>query len=231
MTRSKWFLSIGLVALLLAGGAMLAKRVTAPKPLPAEAAAALEAEAPRTRVAAKEPVPAAVEAFRRAVPVARVQAFYAAESKRIGQVDPDPKLTELRLRLIAEELNVEEIAWLKDTALDRKAEGDGRFFAAYMLALSPPATEALRVIATSAVPKSKNQGLVELERQVRAQAVEGLGRQCGNEAAKDGLIDTVARQEDEFLRDRAHRSAFAWEKCRPVAGADRKAAAELLYGK
>lgn len=156
----------------------------------------------------------------------RVKGFYAAESKRVGSIDKDPILTEKRLREFAATLKDEEIQWLAKEAENRKNPGDGRFFSVYLMALSeaPLAMEALTKIATSPLPQEKNQGLVELERQLRAQATEGLARACEKQKQwKDSLLDIVSRQEDEFLRDRAHRALYQCETGKSIEDQDKEA--------
>jgi hypothetical protein len=177
-------------------------------------------------------IPPEVEAFKKAPPVTRVQDFYESESKRIGAMDPDPKLTQARLELVAAELSPEEVKWLAGTALNAKENGDGRFFATYLLALgrSAEGTSALRQIALTEIPKSKNKGLEELERQIRAQATEGLGHSCDVAGARDALLDIVEMQLDEFIRDRAHRALYQCRTGKPVEEQDKEALDKLLYG-
>jgi hypothetical protein len=178
------------------------------------------------------PVSEEVSRFQAEAPVVRVQELYARESQRIGAVDPDPELTRKNLEQVAGELNPEEIRWLLGMAADQAAEGDGRFFAAYLLALSPlpGAVEALGELALSPVPGLKNSRLVELERQLRAQAVEGMGRSCASVVeARDYLLDVVEQQSDEFLRDRAHRALYHCRTGKSVESQDKAALEELLY--
>lgn len=222
MTPLKWLLSLGLLFALVVVGAFYLP------PLPAKSVplAAVIAE--------KESLPQDVQAFQAAKPVARVQEFYAQESARIGAVDPNPELTQKRLELVAKELEPAEISWLYGEAMDEKRGGDGRFFATYLLALSgnPESLVALGKIAVSPVPPNKNRGMVELDRQLRAQATEGLGRSCAaNPAAKDGLLDVVEKQEDEFLRDRAHRALYQCRTGKSVEEQDQEGLNKLLYKK
>lgn len=232
--RSKWLLSVVGLAL-VAAGAYLAlrpgvRRDEAPAPAPAAGRGAVVSAAAPAAPAAPS---VAVAAFRAAKPVERIEAFYREESRRVGAVDPDPAGTEQRLKAVAEELNPQEVSWLQQASLDRKREGDGRFFATFLLALNAqgPALGALREIALNPVPASKNQGVVELERQIRALASEGLGRARGVREAQDALLDVVEKQEDEFLRDRAHRALYAWETGKSVEEQDREALGKVLYGK
>lgn len=221
MTRSKWVTSVLVLAAVGAGTWFLLRREAAP-------------EAAKAPIAAPSiPIPPEVEAFKKAKPVTRVQDFYESESKRIGAVDPDPKLTQSRLELVAAELNPEEVRWLTGTALNTKENGDGRFFATYLLALgrSPETTAALRGIALLEIPKRKNKGLEELERQIRAQATEGLGRSCDLPGARDALLDIVEMQLDEFIRDRAHRALYQCRTGKPVEAQDKEALDKVLYGK
>lgn len=233
MTRSKWLASLAFGAL-LAGGAYLLLRSRAPEPsfTPSAPGTLLRPDGNVRAVNVREET----EEFRAAPKGKRIEELYRKESARIGAIDPDPQLTEQRLAAVVAELDSDEIVWLKDRALSPDTEGDARFFAAYLLALSSvaggePSLTALREIALAPVPRHKNQSLVELERQIRAQAVEGLSRARGQPAARDALLDVVAQQPDEFLRDRAHRGIHAWQTGKPVEEQDREALGKILYKK
>jgi hypothetical protein len=173
--------------------------------------------------------PAEVQAFRAATPLKRVQEFYLQESQRVGKVDPDPSLTQRRLTGVAHELNAEEIAWLSKQALDRKTDGDARFFAAYLLALSdqPQAIGSLSQIALSAIPASKNERTTAEERMIRGQAVEGIAHNCKQEGAREALLDVVEKQNDEFLRDRAHRALYTCATGKTLEEQDKEALKKL----
>jgi len=197
----------------------------------APASAPVAAAPPRVPAPEKDPALAKeVEAFRAEKPVARVQRFYEAESRRVGAIDQDPDLTARRLAAMAAELNPAEVEWLKNAALDLKQPGDGRFFAAYLLAQAPsPATvSALKDIALSPLPVRQNLGLVELEKQVRAQATEGLGHARGLPEAQDSLLDVVEYQKDEFLRDRAHRALYEWRTGKRLEEQDEAALRKVM---
>lgn len=160
------------------------------------------------------------------VSMTRVKNFYEAESARVGSIDKDPVLTEKRLREFASTLKEEEIRWLAIEAENRSNPGDGRFFSVYLLALSeaPSAIEALSKLAVMPIPQEKNVGLVELERQLRAQATEGIARACEKQKQwKDSLLDIVSRQDDEFLRDRAHRALYQCETGKSIEDQDKEA--------
>jgi hypothetical protein len=162
--------------------------------------------------------------------MARVSEFYQTESKRIGALDKDPILTEKRLREFSATLNDNEIRWLIGEAANLENNGDGRFFAVYLLALadSPLAFRVLSEFAVTAIPAQKVKGLEELERQLRGQAIEGLARACQkNREWKDSLLDVVSRQEDEFLRDRAHRGLYQCETGKSLAEQDQEALQKL----
>lgn len=179
-----------------------------------------------------KPVSQEVQTFRAAPRVERVEQFYKAESARVGEVDPDPTLTEERLRAVASELSAEEINWLKLRALSAKENADARFFAAYLLALSQKdeALPALKEIASTPLPNSKNQGEVELGRQIRAQTIEGISQLKSKAEARDALLDIEQAQTDEFLRDRAHRALYALSSGKPVEQQDKEGMGKLLYG-
>jgi len=221
MTRSKWFASF--FGLLLLGAFFLyspKKSVTGSALTPDGTAAAIDLQEEK-------------EAFQQAPKGKRLEEFYKKESARVGSVDPNPKLTEQRLAAVASALSLEELDWLRDQALARNKEGDARFFSAYLIALAPGevAVPALRSLALSPVPKDKNTAFVELERQIRGQAVEGLSRAKGNPAARDALLDVISQQEDEFLRDRAHRGIHSWTTGKPIEQQDQEALGKLLYEK
>jgi len=219
MMRLKWFFSFLLLAVLGVGSwALFPRQLGGP---------------PESEEVLHAPVPEVVKEFRQAPPVERVQELYAQESKRIGEIDPDPELTQQRLELLAGELSAEEISWLKGEA-GQGSTADGRFFATYLLALSSTeaAVDALGELAVSPVPKSKNKSLFELERQIRAQATEGLGRACAKQvSARDALLDVVEKQADEFLRERAHRALYQCRSGKPVEAQDREALEKVIYGR
>ncbi|MGZ3713579.1 MAG: hypothetical protein ACXVBE_17570, partial [Bdellovibrionota bacterium] len=144
------------------------------------------------------PITEEVRKFRAAPPVERVKEFYKLESARVGAVDPDPKLTEQRLKDVAAELSAEEIVWLKAQVMNEKEGADARFFAAYLLALSnkDDALPALKEIALSPLPNSKDQGTMDLARQVRAQAIEGICKFSQKSEARDAAMDIEQKQND-----------------------------------
>lgn len=221
MTPSRFAKLFGLL-LLLAGGAFFFFRKTAgePQPVPPAPAAVISDTATSTATA-----------FGTAKPLERVVKLYEAESKRIGQVDPDPALTERRLSAAAKDLSGEEIAWLAAQAMDEKNEMDARFFAAYLAALarSPSAVAALKAIAITPIPKTKNEMRFAEERALRMQAVEGLSRNCKVGTAKDDLLEIIAVQ-DEAVRDRAHRALYACQTGKKIEDGDNEAL-EKLKGK
>jgi hypothetical protein len=177
------------------------------------------------------PPPSEAKAFRDGTPMKRVVDLYASESRRVGQIDPDPKATEKRLEEDARELTPEEIRWLESQAADRKNDPDARFFAAYLMGLSheEAAVDALGRIALSPVPKSKNERLVEQERAFRASAVEGISHSCKDfpVPVKDALLEVVSKQTDEFLRDRANRGLYACQTGKPIEEQDKEALEKL----
>jgi hypothetical protein len=227
---SKWrnsiILTLGL--LLLAGGALWVYRQAQ---LPAAGAPEAPQAATPTLPANSAVAPAEVQSFRAATPLKRVQEFYEQESQRVGRVDPDPALTQRRLALVAHELSPEEIGWLGTQALDTSLEGDARFFAAYILALSdqPQSIGALAGIALSRIPEAKEERRRAEERMIRGQAVEGIARNCGQPGARDALLDVVEKQSDEFLRDRAHRGLYSCATGKPLEEQD-KAALRKMRG-
>lgn len=220
MTRSKWFASI-LGPLLLLGAVAAFFYFRGPRETPV-------AVTPATATAVPPPV---TSDFARARPMERVRELYELESKRVGQVDPDPALTEQRLTLAARDLSPAEVEWLGTQALNLTVEMDARFFATYFLALgqSPAALATLKGIALSPIPRLKNERRVEEERVLRMQAVEGMSRNCAQRDAKAELLDVVGA-EDEAVRDRAHRALYACQTGKKIEDGD-KAALEKLQAK
>lgn len=157
----------------------------------------------------------------------RVMDLYESESKRVGQIDKDPKATEKRLEENAKDLSPEEIRWLETQAADRKNDPDARFFAAFMMGLAhkAEAVEGLGRLAVSPIPPTKNERLAEQERVFRSSAIEGMSLSCKDfpVAVKDGLTDVIARQSDEFLRDRANRGLYACQFGKPIEAQDKEA--------
>lgn len=223
MTPLKWFVSFSFGLLLIVGSFFL----FSPKDQIAGSALAPDGTAAAIDLREEK------EEFQRAPKGKRLEEFYKKESARIGAVDPNPRFTEQRLVAVASVLSLEEVSWLREQALARNQEGDARFFSAYLIALAPleVAVPALRSLALSPVPKDKNNAITELERQIRGQAVEGLSRARGNAAARDALLDVISQQEDEFLRDRAHRGMHSWATGKPIEQQDQDALGKLLYDK
>jgi len=222
MTPTKWLASFLVLGLLLIGGALFFWRgspATLPGPVVVAAPAAVT-------------IPAApAPAFAAGPPMKRVMDLYESESKRVGQIDPDPKATQKRLEESARQLTGEEIRWLETQARDSKNDADARFFAAYMLGLShaEEAVAALQEIAVSPVPPSHNERLQEQERALRASAIEGMSLSCKEHPVpvKDGLTDVISRQNDEFLRDRANRGLYACQFGKSIEAQDKEALQKL----
>jgi len=158
----------------------------------------------------------------------RVMDLYEAESKRVGKIDPDPKLTEKRLSAAALDLSAEEISWLGSQSLDATLDMDARFFATYLVGLSPSEASlaTLKKIATSAVPQLKNERRMQEERVLRMQAVEGISHKCPLPSAKDELLEIVSVQ-DPGVRDRAHRALYACHTGKKIEDGDTEALQKL----
>jgi hypothetical protein len=226
--RTKWLTSLVLGGLLLVGGAFL----IFPRKNPTEVRPHAEAAAPPSGVSkSTAAVTNAAPSFHDGVPMQRVMELYERESRRVGQIDPDPKATQKRLEEDARELQPAEIRWLEGQGADLKNDADARFFAVYLLGLShqQEAVGALGRLALSTIPKSKNDRLVEQERAFRASAVEGLSHLCGDFAqdVKDHLLNIVSLQRDEFLRDRANRGLYTCQYGKPMEDQDREALEKL----
>ncbi|HEY8280114.1 MAG TPA: hypothetical protein VIH99_10850 [Bdellovibrionota bacterium] len=157
----------------------------------------------------------------------RVMELYETESKRVGSVDPDPKATQKRLESIARQLKKEEIEWLERQSMDPLSDADARFFAVYLMGLSAQesAVASLTRIATQPIHPSKNARKNSEERSLRASAVEGMSRSCKEfpGAVKDGLLEVISGQTDEFLRDRAHRGLYACQTGKQIEEQDKEA--------
>ncbi|MCO5143458.1 MAG: hypothetical protein M9962_10255 [Oligoflexia bacterium] len=217
----KWFVSFGILLLLLAGGFFFFYA----KPIEVESA---------QNFGSKEVDPqiqTLVVDFSQKKPIERLIGFYESEAKRIGQIDDDPAQTQKRLESVASVLSLAELEWLKKQAIDRTLDGDARFFAVYLLALnaSDDSLTLLESIAVEAVPQSKNKGIVELEVQIRAQAIEGISRVRKNTRARDILLDLIDKQENVFLQDRAHRALYGWETGSSPEEQDKDALKKVLY--
>jgi hypothetical protein len=220
MTLTKWLASFCLIGLLLAGAAFF---YLSGKSAPIVASSSAVVAQPPTTV---PPEPAPLP-FKVGPPMKRVMDLYESESKRVGQIDNDPKGTQKRLEESARELSPEEIRWLETQAGDRKNDADARFFAAYMMGLSHKveAVEGLGRIAVSPIPPTKVDRLAEQERVFRASAIEGMSLACKEfpVAVKDGLTDVIARQQDESLRDRANRGLYACQFGKSIESQDKEA--------
>jgi len=157
------------------------------------------------------------------------------EKNLLGRVDPDPKASFLRLKTIAENLETADLNLLKIKALDESINGDERFLSIYLLAYNGKdiSLDSLQNIALSLVPapESQNQGLRDLEIQIRAQAIEGLSRFYGNERAKAILEKAAEMQNEAFLRDRANRALYSWRTQNSIENQDKTALEKLLYKK
>jgi hypothetical protein len=208
--RTKWLASFVLLGLLLLGGASFfwprpAQVSPEPRPVSLAAPAATPSLLPTPLESAKS--------FKNGEPMKRVMELYASESQRVGKIDKDPKATEARLEEDARELTPEEVEWLGKQATDIKNDGDARFFAEYMVGLShqEAAVKVLAAIAVSPEPVTKNDRLLQQEQAFRASAVEGLSHNCKEFPAqvKSSFLDVVSRQQDEMVRDLAHRGLYA----------------------
>jgi|GEM_PF-6789997 len=220
MTRSKWFASFaGLLLLSVLAAAFFFSRPATVSEVKSEAAVQ----------AAVETASAISTAFQTAAPMRRVMDLYESESKRVGKVDKNPELTEKRLTAAAKELSAEEIQWLGEQALDGKGEMDARFFAAYLMGLSGSAAsiQTLGQVALSPIQPNKNEMKMQEERVLRMQTVEGIAHACKEAGAKEKLLEIIATQTDEGVRDRAHRALYACQTGKKLEDAD-KAALEKL---
>ena len=158
---------------------------------------------------------------------------FRVEAEKIGRVQADPVATEQKLVELARTIPTEQLIFLQGLALSDTASGDERFLAAYLLAKreTEDAIPFLRAVALSPVKEQKNIGLVELDRQIRAQSIEGLGKQRKAPSARDAILDVVQGQADEFLRDRGHRALYEWQTGKPIEEQDKDALSKLLYEK
>lgn len=134
--------------------------------------------------------------------------FLAKESVRIGQIDEDPDATERRLKTYAGGISLPEAKQLAALAVDRKREGDERFLAAYLLSHGGTSSvrEALRALARSPMPEVVGERERDLERGIRALAIEGLARDPDRAQADKFLAEAGRAVQDTFLADTAERA-------------------------
>lgn len=222
---SKWILS-GLVLLVLVLGYFAYQHVPV-----------LEKKSPRQEIARNSSFPAMSNHGLTTAPMLSVvvsknelQKRFSAEVAKIGQIDPNPSATAEALLALARSLDKSSLEWLRGVALDDSKNGDDRFFAAYLLAENggQDSLNFLREVALSKIPPAKAAGQKELERQIRAQVTEGLGKNRSSEYARHVLEQVAVEQDDPFLRDQAHRALHEWKTGERIEDQEKDAIGKVL---
>lgn len=170
------------------------------------------AELPHDRAASLDPVMPFIQTMR--VPKAEkklpvpdspkgidVDQWVKTEALKVGQVDTDPAQSLLRMRGVSNLLRKKDFVYLKQLALDGKANGDERFVAIYILGLSPSsrAQSALREVAVAKIPKSNSDRLYSEDVVIRAHALEAMVKRLPPADAKQFLKDVLRRTSDPAL--------------------------------
>lgn len=140
-------------------------------------------------------------------PTAKISEEIIQEAVKVGQIDRNPEATEHRLNQIAKNLRSDEIKSLAEVAKTPSNNGDLRAIAVDLLARneSEDALEPLEEIIFSHWEESRDVRLNELERVLRARAVEGL--QINSSLDANAVLAKGSEHlEDEFLRDRSRRA-------------------------
>lgn len=127
------------------------------------------------------------------------------ESELVGQIDPDPHQTTLRLKRKAAHLSAPDIRILKTAALDKTRPGDERFLAVYILGFSASGTalEALKEIGQTRIADTANDREYSDEFILRAQAVESLVKRLPPQASVDYLKKLLGSTADPAIAKHA----------------------------
>ena len=152
------------------------------------------------------------------------------EAQRVGKIDESPAESKKRLEALAASLTKAEVKWLSTRALDTNIDADERFLAAYLIAerRSNDAFMALKQIAAAPTDNKLSERMKDMEFQVRAQAIEGLGKLRNDVRAEKALKDVAMHSQEAFLRDRAQRSLYEWRTGKTVEEQDEEAMEKLL---
>lgn len=157
-----------------------------------------------------------------------VQAWVAQEAIQIGALHDDPSESMERLQKKAGALSGEDIRALEALALENGREGDRRFLAVELLTMNaaPESARSLERIAVSSRPQRPLEP--QLETALRARAIEGLGSHRSG-IGQELLKKSLARLDESFLLDRAHRALLATEgAARSPEEQDQEALGRLL---
>lgn len=139
-----------------------------------------------------------------------LKSWIEAEALRVGALDDNPNESLRRMGKRAEALKAPEVPALEALALENGREGDRRFLAVELLALSP-LPESARALGRIAISGRPAQPLEPaLETALRARALEGLGSHRSSEGRKV-LRASLGRLDESFLVDRAQRALHAAE--------------------
>ena len=118
-----------------------------------------------------------------------INGWLRQESLLVGQIDPDPRETTVRLKRKAAHLSSQDIRILKSAALDRTRSGDERFLAVFIIGFSSTgaALEALKEIGQTRIAETANDREYSDEFILRAQAVETLVKRLPPQASVNYL--------------------------------------------
>lgn len=127
------------------------------------------------------------------------------EASKVGQIDNNPTQTEARLKLMAVNLNNQQRAILKVTALDIQQNGDLRGFSAYLLALDSSSDAQANLIEILNAPLATGQTpeLASFEETLRGMVMDGLLHSSDKEKSKAALGQCAENSPSAFLAERA----------------------------
>lgn len=137
-----------------------------------------------------------------------IQEFVRLESLAIGHIDENPEATKQKLVEYVEALDVEGFATLANLALNVKNNGDQRFLAVYLMALSTSeiVVDHLMDVAEAPMPSARmDERLMDQEIIIRTQALEGLAKIGSVEERRKRLNQYLSRQSHVSLAGQAHR--------------------------
>ncbi len=139
------------------------------------------------------------------VEVLTTERWLLEESVRIGQVDPNPDQTMIRLKDKASRLNSQDLKFLKRSALDKNLSGDARFLAVYMLGLAEAggAVALLKEVCFAKIPDMASDREHSNEVVLRAQSLETLVQRMPPREARVMLRELLSRTSDPILARQA----------------------------
>lgn len=130
-----------------------------------------------------------------------IKSWLANEAEKMGQTDPNPEETKIRLAQRAAGLKRLELRYLKIVALDRSRNSDERFLSIYILGLSEDekTLDLLREISLTQIPGTATDRQHSDEVVFRAHALEALVQKLDSEQARSFLREILARSGDPVL--------------------------------